>query len=452
MKKIIILILTFIPFLGIAQDRNVFWAHGFNSSGDFWNAEYARAQRDYKVKSTGFSYNTFNGVPAYSDLLRSGSSAIAGPQTIAIGHSMGGVGIREADRDNTNLYGGMIAFGSPLDGAKAANAAIAGTPVTQFITQSIDNLRRGPIASSSRSKWQVFKSSVTDALTGGGLSVIIRAFASSPILDITNDAVGGFQQAISTNYDPSSQSVADLAEGSSYFNTIKDFTNSKPRIFAYGEEESPVHARMFISSITFDANFTNLLLTAYNTAGLGYKAAADGINTGWTPICWDSCRDRKRREKEAWNVGYDYINRGWEIAWNQLTGARYLESYTSYEDFYECDGGGPGPLLPQAMAVQPICPIEPAMRGISSQPIDECGDCRWVTRPVTRTRWVNGSSDGFIKKSSATAAISKWEGAQARLQGVNHLEMGVHPETNVLLKKAFDGTGGYNSFFRTFKR
>ncbi len=98
MKNIIIFIFTMIPFLGIGQDRNVFWTHGYNSSGDFWNIEYARAQRDYRINSSGFTYPTGAGVPAYADLLRNGSAAIAGPRTIAIGHSMGGVAIREADR------------------------------------------------------------------------------------------------------------------------------------------------------------------------------------------------------------------------------------------------------------------------------------------------------------------------------------------------------------------
>ena len=32
----------------------------------------------------------------------------------------------------------------------------------------------------------------------------------------------------------------------------------------------------------------------------------------------------KRREKEAWNAGADYIKRGWEIAWNKLTDALYF--------------------------------------------------------------------------------------------------------------------------------
>ncbi len=451
MKKLIVILIFFIPFIGISQDRNVFWAHGYNGSGDFWNIEYARAQRDYRINSTGFSYNTNSGLVSYSNLLRNGSASIGGPQTIAIGHSMGGVAFREADKTNSNLYGGFITFGAPLDGAKAANAIIAGTPVTQFINQSLDNLRRGPIAEQAQSAWSNWRGNIIDVVNGGGASVLVRDIFAGLILDITDDLSGGLQLAIVNNYNPNDPSVQDLAENSSYFNSIKNYSNNKPKIFVYGEEESPVHARMFISGITFDDNFTNTLLTGYNGVGLAYKTISDGISIGFWPVCWQACRDANRRRKEAWYAGYEYINRGWEIAWNQLTGARYLESYIDYQDFYECNGGGPGPLRFESLVAQPICPIAPAMLRDNNQTSNDCGDCRWVTRPVTRTRWVNGSSDGFIKKSSTTAAISSWKGQEARLVGSNHLEMGVHPNTNPLLRRIFDGQG-YNSYFFTTRR
>jgi len=50
----------------------------------------------------------------------------------------------------------MITLGSPLDGARLANEVISGG-ANRFINQSVENLRRGPIASSSRNAWQKFK-------------------------------------------------------------------------------------------------------------------------------------------------------------------------------------------------------------------------------------------------------------------------------------------------------
>ena len=73
-----------------------------------------------------------------------------------------------------------------------------------------------------------------------------------------------------------------------------------------------------------------------------------------------------------------------------------------------------------------------------------------VTKTVTRTRWVNQPSDGLIKQSLQIGEVSRWGGQAARLNGVNHLEMEVHPETNELLERAFGG--GCNPFFTTSSR
>ncbi len=445
MKNLLLMTIALVMVVtSSAQDRNVFWTHGFQDNADFWNAEYARAERDYKINSTGFTYTTTDGVQAYANRIKNGSQSVAGTNTIGIGHSMGGVALREADRDYPNLHGGYITFGSPLDGARLANETINGTGVTRFITQSVDNLRRGPIASSTRSKWQVFNDGITDAITGGGMSVVIRTFASAAILDVTEDLTEGFEEAITTNFNPNSQSIKDLAENSTYMNSVKSFSNSKPKIKVWGDEDSPVHARMFVSSITLDDNFANLLLTAYNTVANSYKSTADGISTGWTPFCWDSCRDRKRREKEAWNAGYDYLNRGWEIAWNELIDSRYTEQYTTLEQQYVCNSGLPGPLQ--------VAPIEeePCLMAAAMTERIDCDDCYWVWVEVTRTRWVNTPSDGFIKSGSQKGEKSNWGGTTVRIAGVNHLEMGVHPNTNLTLRRAFNGQ--YGGYFTTTTR
>ena len=438
MKKLSILLLVALPLYVSAQDRNVFWAHGLNSNGDFWNVEYARAQREFKVRSSGFTYPTEQGVKAYANLLRTGSSPARGSRTIAIGHSMGGVAIRQADRDDPGLYGGMITFGSALDGARIANEVIARTPVDRFVNGSIENLRRGPIASVARSNWRKFIDAVNNTLKGDVKSELVRTLASGYLIDVTSNLTGDFNEAIRNSFAPDGPSVRDLAENSAYFNEIRAYSNSKPKIFAWGDENSPVHARMMVSSITFDNNFASLLITAYNQVAIAYRSSANGINTNGGVLCWSKCQEDRRRVKEAWIVGADYLERGWELSWNQLTGARFLETYTATERVYECDGENP-------LALEPD-PNE-------CDPGDDCGNCGWVDRRVTRTRWVNQPSDGLIKQSSQIGAISRWGGQAARLPEVNHMEMGVHPATNALLREAFLGTGSrYDKFFITPRR
>ena len=302
MKKLSILLLVALPLYVSAQDRNVFWAHGLNSDGDFWNIEYARAQREFRVRSSGFSYPTDQGLPAYADRLRGGSSSIRGTRTIAIGHSMGGIALREADRDDPNLYGGMITFGSALDGARIANEVIAGAPVDRFVANSIENMRRGPIATAARSKWRTFIDGVNSTLKGDLASELVRTLASGYLIDVTEDLTGGFNEAVRDNFAPDGPSVRDLAENSTYFGTIRSYSNSKPKIFAWGDENSPVHVRMMVSSITLDNNFATLLVTAYNQVAIAYRGTAEGINTNGGVLCWKKCVEGRRREKEAWIV------------------------------------------------------------------------------------------------------------------------------------------------------
>ncbi|WP_157466058.1 alpha/beta hydrolase [Belliella baltica] len=217
-------VMILISLASFGQERNILWAHGLNSNGDFWNDEYSRSQRDFRVRSTGFSFPTNEGVINYANRIRNSSIGIQGNQSIGIGHSLGGVALREIDKQNPNSFGGFITFGAPLDGARIANGVIQGTPINQFVTQSVDNLRRGPIASSTRNVWQKFRDTVNDVFKGGkGItSILIRSIASRPVLDVTNDLTEGFEQTILDIYDPNDQTIQDLAENSNYFNSISN--------------------------------------------------------------------------------------------------------------------------------------------------------------------------------------------------------------------------------------
>jgi len=266
----------------------------------------------------------------------------------------------------------------------------------------------------------------------GITSILIRSFALRPILDITNDLTEGFEQSITDIYDPNDPTIKDLAENSTYMNSISNFNSIRPKLKIYGEVNSPSHLRLFLSTITFDTNFTNLLIGSYNQIAVGYKAAAEGITIGFWPFCNSSCRDRQRREREAWNSGNDYLVRGWEIAWNRLIGASVLENYTVTEPVYVCNGRDPLQFAPYL--------------GGDDCFDSHCHDCAWEYQTFTSQRWVNQSSDGFIKKSSQVGLQSNWGGTELRLEGANHFEMGIHPNTNVLLRNVFDGNHG--SFFR----
>ncbi len=432
----------------MAQDRNVYWAHGLNGTEDFWALEYVRAQNNRKIRSVGPTNTSHDGVGKYANRIKYDFRNYTGSRSIGIGHSTGGPAMRHIDKYYSSYFGGYITFGAPLDGSKLANRYLDGYSVPRFIDSSVEQLRKGPIVQKTKNTWQKFTSAVSSAISGGGKSVLVRVFASDIILDITDDLTEGFGKAINNLFSSGDQTVKDLAENSTYYNSMKTFSSSKPKITVYGDEDSPVHARLFISSITIDDNFAEPMVTAYNEVRNLYKIAGDGVNvTKNIFTCWNSCVASRKREREAWYDGYEYMNYGWENAYNELTGSRYRESYTYSVRERDC---GIRPNARSLVAFDPYCDGNlPSMARVK---VDPCDDCQWVWKTKTGYRWVNGVSDGLIKYSSQVATTSKWKGQKARLPGVNHLEMGDHKETQDLMVKIFNGTHGYNAFFRTSKR
>ncbi|MBC6401227.1 MAG: alpha/beta hydrolase [Ekhidna sp.] len=448
MKKIIYIIFLLAFTAMNAQDRDVLWVQGLNKDALFWSRQFANAQINYRIKSYGFTYPTNEGVKRYADRIRAASNAIKGSRTIAVGHSLGGVAIRQADKDDNSLYGGMITLGAPLDGAKIINQKISGG-ADRFIRQSIDNLKRGPNISKSKNLFEKIETAIGAALTlrpSRIKSAAIRVGGSKAILDIITGVAGDFQGTITDSFDPNNNSVKDLAENSAYMYSIRNFQSNQPKINAWGNEESPVHIRLMASDISLESPIQNEIVKAYNEIGNQYKAIADGIGPG-SPLRYllprgylfaindIFGRKKRRREKEAWNAGADYIRRGWEIAWNELTGARFREGYTYFTKRYECAGGN-NPLQ--------YGPDE------NNNFYNSYRHCKWVDKPMTGYRWVNGPSDGLIKKSSQVGANSKWKGKEVRLDKVNHFEMGVHPRVDEFFANAFGGQHG--EFFETKKR
>ena len=480
MKKFILLfILSYSAtlFAQVPQDRNVLWVHGLGNDAHFWDRQYSNAQRYYRIRSSGFTHETNQGVQNYANRLRQDANPIKGSRTIGVGHSLGGVALRQANKDDNSLFGGIIAVGVPLDGARLVNAVISGE-AERFVRQSVDNLKRGPIVSKSRGKWHKIRELIAAAINREVArqvnklrsnrvsrqiiskeeerihSLLIRLGVSF-ILDIINieNLTDDMSRTILDRFNPNDPSVRDLAENSSYLRSIRNFQSSQAKIIAWGNEDSPVHARLMASGITNDKIPNKAILYAYNELGNQYRITANGVRTGWNFFtCWRRCMRNARREKEAWHAGADYLKRGWEIAWNELTGARHLEEYTTTELTYVCDGGGTNPFQMIPFYRQSGCP---SGLGFYYDPYSysSCNPCRWEFRTVTRHRWVNAPSDGMIKAGSQKGEISNWYGGErkfVRLDGVNHMEMGVHEKSDKLFNDAFEGKHG--DFFRTDKR
>ena len=112
MKKFILLLILSSSTALFAQsprDRNVLWVHGLGNDAHFWGQQRSNAQRNYRIRFSGSTHPTNEGVKKYADRLREDLNPIKGNRTIAVGHSLGGVALRQANKDDNSLFGGIIA-------------------------------------------------------------------------------------------------------------------------------------------------------------------------------------------------------------------------------------------------------------------------------------------------------------------------------------------------------
>ena len=232
-RLIVFLILTLfalLPITAFSQNRNVYWVHGFGGDATAWQHYATIFANERKINSTCHSYNTTDGLdPAAAEVRNSVTNT--SPTNIGIGHSMGGVMIREVDRmpivgngAAAKKFGGYITIASPNYGAPISANVINGN-VNSVIATATNCLTAGPLAEFFGLPW-----------------TIISGWTTQKVTDTILEGVD-FMSAATNN---------DLMEGSpkmELLNNNPDYTPVENRIAIIAEETSPVHWRMIGSMI-----------------------------------------------------------------------------------------------------------------------------------------------------------------------------------------------------------
>jgi hypothetical protein len=239
-QKIVVLQMLLLGVLAINAQRNVAWVHGLDGDASSWENYNRIFDSERKINSLRTSYNTDNGINNAGNQVRSSMNSFGtganNASNIGIGHSMGGLMIRDVDRNTSvsnKVFGGYITVTSPNYGAPISNSLLDGS-VTAAAQNACNKIADGPLA-------QLF------SLPWG----IVSNLATNKLCDkfIDNDLVQTLQGTPVTN--------ADLIVGSPTINAINNYSSSLPRISMWGEETSPVHWRMFGS--TLNNNDSSLL-------------------------------------------------------------------------------------------------------------------------------------------------------------------------------------------------
>jgi len=426
-QKIALLITFTFSMLNVtAQDRNVAWVHGLDGNASSWQHYNQIFDNERNLNSLRTTYNTENGITNSSNQVinsmntRYGNNANGAnnSQNLGIGHSMGGLMLRDADRitaNGTKKFGGYITFTSPNYGAPISNSLIDGS-VENAAENACNKLADGPAAQLFSLPWGIVSNLATN--------VLCDKF-------IDNDLVQGLQGTPVTNN--------DLRVGSQTINDINDYNTNLPRISIWAEENSPVHWRM-ISSNLYGNNtkFVNTVNTArgvyngfyiYNTS----LAVVTGVFGFWNPFAWGLTATYTYRATQ-WKKGRNWIDDS-ENIWSSLIKTTRSEPQTYWVNTW----------IP--------CPYPPGIeqRTANRPPDEDCGEWKWVQR--TRYISVNYPSDGLLPQYTQELQGIPF-GNRYKVEGANHIEVrnmttdgNVVDETYEEFIKIFNRIPG--DFFRT---
>ncbi len=415
MKKItqIVVLMALTITTTLAQQKGISWVHGLKSTRDFWqpykNLFEAERSQINKAGSNNDLYMTNLGVQIMADVVPSNN--------IGIGHSMGGLAVRQASRRSGTPFQGLITCGSPLRGAKIMNSFKDGT-VDNAIGAAVTAVLRGPIAQ-----------------FGGIGSYVIAGTAANALIPLWHNVFG--TNFINYNASYGTSTVNDLAEGSPHMNSINNDPNTKPtRAYIWGNENSPVHWRLISSYMRgsdkpwlpnedlacvnivnsfSDAYFAFFVLNAGNAV-----ANAIYLNLGatayftWVAFEWKAGSDYLRGQSEsdwAYMIGADqaYLT-------NSITTTQFNCSYYHY--YNECSQLGV---------------TNPAAAQL-------CRDACWAPITYTYRYALQGGSDGLVAAPSQRGDYTTWSlgsGDLYEATGVNHIEMRGHTNMTTQFDRIF---------------
>jgi len=357
----IMLILFALPKItAFSQNRNVVWVHGFGGDASRWERYANLFTSERKINSTRQSYNTTSGLETAAAQLRTSVPGGANypSNNMGIGHSMGGVMIREVDRmpiagnaSAPKKFGGFITVASPNYGAPISEN-ILNNNVQNALATGGQRLLAGPIAQ-----------------MGPGLAAvweIISGWTTQKVINVLNANIEMFTPATNN----------DLKENSQKMTTLNNFNSTVHRINIIAEETSPVHWRISGSG-TFGAGSSGypgdeLMVTLANQIREAYQAKYIQLNV---LLLFGLANEYKK--------GRDWLDDSQTI-WCNLIKSSRLEQQTYWQlVFVPCN--------------KPICKICIGA-GLPPSPdnpiITGCGS--YVSMPFTQWVTVTYKNDGLL--------------------------------------------------------
>lgn len=402
MKKILIslIIITLVKLGEVsAQDKNVYWLHGLNDNSSAWQHYSSIFSNERRINSVRPGYNSGQGVTDGTATIN--NLVPSNPSNIGIGHSMGGIVLRNLERtqsSSSRKINGLITVASPNIGAGIANS-FNDNSLLLASQKACNDLTSGPVAELFTLPWTTVTMNIISLI---GSSLTTKVLCE---LFITNDLLEPFAGS------PTARE--DLRQGSPLLQQINSRISAIPQIAMIAEENSPVHWRLLGSIATRNRPIQNDLFLAnavdqtreiydgfYNTRKSG--AIVNGILAFLSPSFLASAILNGTKATQ-WKKGRDWIDNS-ETIWNGLTKSSRMETQSySLHVWRPCQDPFPTP-----------------MQRMNSSQNQECDVWVWETR--TRNVMVHYPSDGFIPRYSQDI-VSLPASNRYIINGANHIEL-----------------------------
>lgn len=438
MRAIIIYIAIFFLHMPLdAQEvnyRKAAWVHGFGGNYCTLMGLEDHFEQYYEISSVRTEYGTQKGIAASGDAVRADLNnhfAQGDPRNLGIGHSMGGLNLRytELGAEPTPM-GGIITIGTPHEGSQLAENYLNGG-LDLFIKQMTQELTAGPKSDRYASAFLYeldYKADLPliDILGKGTLGIedLLGLFKKGNTLDFFNTLL------------ESQSTIEDLAPGSVALNQLNEVKSSRTSAAIWGEEESPVHWRLFSSLIDKSCNkvpgVTNddILLRKVDRLKDLYNSL-ENINRAYCQFAYTFGTFGMGDKKDIpacvtannYARGIRWID-GSEEGWKELIGATRKERQLVKMNEFVC--------LDALMEATKNIDFDFASKVLSNP------DC-YRTVEVWKDVWIKEPSDGLVTKTSAIAIPGVNQTIKAA--GANHFELVNHSETIAGIESLFEQYG-----------
>lgn len=409
----------------IAQNSYV-WLHGLN---DNWNCWTVYNNAFTPVAGTRLGYSSNNSIVGIANTLA--PSVTSRPNTIIIGHSLGGLVAREIEsRRNPNIRG-IITIGTPHQGAYIQNSIAAGKQKT-FLSNTVNKFDNAVVLSTAAliGPFSLVKAAVTVIVSGSvyGLSEwLLKPYINSQMADGSQQCEKDMQvsSAYMNNIEPRSVNVPILT-----FAAEEDRW-SIARLAYCGKEKTVLQTNANANTDgKFDIpgyNYTKAAqVGSYSISGIHASCAVAAIALGWwNPYSWFAAGLNVTAGAYWLTVG-NYITSGLDYDHSVLVGSYAYEKRTYCYEVLTC-----GEMELMQKVIQP-------------------NDCITEYMCQTYTVAVPCSHDGIV--STYTQQLDRSKGsnviwANETIKGANHMEEFNHKNTREEFRKAIED-GYYHPFFK----